>query len=153
MGQKISIGFLVGGIFFLGIFGGMIAEKLLNSEQKAEDILVFEKAEETVPILSLETIENGVLHGKVEGGQVRIIQNTKEVQVLLDGTFSFDVEGILPSLKILPHPKDAQFVASKRGKRYWALDTPQAFLLSKKNRIFFITREEAEKKGFKRGEK
>jgi hypothetical protein len=128
--------------FFVGI------EYLKTKNLEKPNLIKIEKS--YIPTLSLEKIENGILYIKHLDKEVRIkikndiyISNNNELQV--------PVKEILPFLKTLPAPKNMKFVASSRGKNYYALDNPKAFLISVKNRIFFKTKEAAEKSGKKGG--
>jgi hypothetical protein len=151
----LSLLFLGLSIFFLGIFIGIILENIREGEQKKFTFYPPLNAQQNIPVLHFETIENGILKGKVEHGQVRIIIPKSEIEIispennaLPHKNFSISLAEILPMLKKIPAPENAQFVASKRGKKFYALDDPRAFLVSAKNRIFFFSKEEAEEKGF-----
>lgn len=151
--QKISFGFILLGIFCTGIFIGMIAEKTMQSEVKSSEFIQKEFSEKKTPVLSLTTIENGMLLGEILQGNIRLMIQENEVNILPEGKFTIDILPIFPMAKILPHPDGAKFVASKRGKNFWALDTPNAFLISAKNRKFFTSSQDAIDQGFKSGQK
>ncbi len=46
-------------------------------------------------------------------------------------------------------PSDGQFVASKTGKKYYAVDSAQGKKIKEENKVFFATKEEAEATGYK----
>lgn len=160
--KKEIMAFLGASIFFIGIFTGIILEHLRQGEQKISYFtptniseLPQIPAQQKIPVISLFPIENGILLGKISGNEVRIdivSQSGKKslTQVFQTGPLALDIREIIPTLKEIPHPKNTKFTASKRGKKFYALDDPRAFLVSPKNRIFFATEEDAKEKGFRR---
>lgn len=100
----------------------------------------------TVPILSIEKIENGMMKGS-SNQEIRITLPSGNTEIMAGGSFSVSVVDILPMLKTLPAPSGAMFVASKSGKKYYPLDHPSAFLLSPKNRVFYFSETDAIKSG------
>lgn len=150
------------GVLLSGIFTGIIIENIRQSEQKEYNFSQKKISEISPPVLTLNTIENGILSGTVEGGQVRIFlqpksktqkKNIKIIQPTSPQNpeyFTLSVAEILPMLKKIPSPAGMQFVASKRGKKFYALDDPRAFLISTKNRIFFSSAKNAEISGYKK---
>ena len=146
--KKLIFTFFGVSILFLGIFVGIILENFRQSEQKIYNFSETEISEKTIPVLTFFQIENGELSGKITEGKARIQIENSEISILKDEKFTLDIRKILPMLREIPHPKDMKFVASKRGKKYYPVDSPRAFLVTLKNRVFFKTRDEAEEKGF-----
>jgi len=107
--------------------------------------------ESTVSTLHFSPVENGVMEVKNRGAQARIIIPESEITVLHNQVSYINMESLLPMMKTLPAPGWAQFVASKRGKKYWPLDSPEAFLLSIRNRVFYSSEEEARLAGKEKG--
>ena len=99
-------------------------------------------------ILRLDKIINGKLEGQVQGKSIRLQITNNVVEILANGDFSTDIISIMPALKTVPHPTWAKFVASKRGKYFYALDNIKAQGINYKNRIFFPDRKAAEKLGY-----
>lgn len=131
----------------IGFFTGIWIETTENA--KNENVHTQESLEITsrpVPVITLERIENGVLYISKNDAEIRIKMD-EELFVANNNILEIPITKILPMLKRLPAPEGMQWVASKRGKKYWPLDSPQAFLVSAKNRIFFKTPEEAEQAG------
>jgi hypothetical protein len=139
--------------FIAGFTGGIFYNRL-EEVQSAEPLeLTSDKEDDLIPLIIFEEIENGILKGRLKGKEARIIvgKNSKDSSIYpitTPGEFSFEVTPILPMLKMLPAPSGAQFVGSSRGSKYYPLDTPNAFLLSSKNRRFFSSRAEAEAAGY-----
>lgn len=130
---------------FLGILIGILISQINNYKNRS-DINIQNIEENKIPVLIFEKIENGILFGEIKNQESRII--IKNETNIINGKFNFSVEEILPNLKTLPAPQNTKFVASKRGKYFYPLDSPRAFLIAIKNRIFFKTKEEANKNGY-----
>ena len=136
--------------FALGLFAGVIFNRIEELENRGP-IEVVKANHERIPLIHFERIENGIMYGKTGEKELRFIVGENSIYSSFGGEFSFPVSEFLPMLKKIPSPEGALFVASKRGKRYWPLDAPEAFLLSEKNRIFFTSEEEAQNAEFKKG--
>jgi len=121
-------------------------EKLRTFSARAE-IEITENSPAEVCWLDFQKIENGVLRGKSGGEPVRIFLGEKNWEILNE-QFSVDLSEILPMLKKLPAPADSNFVASQRGKYFFPLDSPRAFLIAGKNRVFFPDKKSAIDAGF-----
>lgn len=140
------------GILLFGMsLGGLLAH--IEYDKNRSPIVFSPMPEKVVPVLKLEKIENGSLIGTSNVPEVRFQTEENNIFVFHDGSFRLDITNILPLSTKIPAPEGAQFVASSRGKKYWALDTPEAALLTPKNRIFFKSAEEAESKGYEAGKK
>ena len=114
-------------------------------------------------MLTFQQIENGEISGHLDANsseisghrEIRIIvenrkQKKSKTQILSSGAFTINITEILPMLKTIPHPEHTKFVASKRGKKFYPIDSPNAFLISVKNRIFFVTEQEARERGLRK---
>jgi hypothetical protein len=140
------------GILLFGMsLGGFLAH--IQYDKNRSPIVFSPMREQIVPVLTLEKIENGVLMGKSNVSEFRLQTNENNILVFHDESFRMDITDILPLSQKIPAPEGSQFVASSRGKKYWALDTPEAALLTPKNRIFFKSAEEAQSKGYEAGKK
>ncbi|MEI7510907.1 MAG: hypothetical protein WCJ84_01980 [Candidatus Peregrinibacteria bacterium] len=139
------------GVLCLGVFLGIMMEREFFFEEKTP-LSVESASVQHIPVIRLEKIENGILYGTAEGSELRLQLGTaKEISVLPSGKFSTNVSEILPNLKKIPAPAGMNFVASKTGKYFYALDHAKADTLAVKNRVFFTSEEEAMQKGYKRG--
>lgn len=145
-----SVG-LFGAIFFGGI--GFFSGYMMSINKQSLPILSENIQSSTVPVLSLEDIENGILAISTNTNNIRIsIPNGEIITPHSKDTIHVDIQSILPMLKTLPAPDGMKFVASKRGKTYWSLDAPQAFLISAKNRVFYPNAQQAQEDGKKKGQ-
>ncbi len=109
---------------------------------------------ETISLLHLDSIDNGILKGKLEGREARIVvRDAQEVYSIFPGEFEFSVTEILPNLTTIPAPSGKLFVASRMGKYFYPLDAPEAAQITVKNRVFFASEDEARSAGFVRKQK
>ncbi len=132
-----------------GILAGIMLEQR-HTHANRPPIEIGDFSDE-ISLIHLDTIENGVLKGRLEGEEARIIvQDAEEVYSIFPGAFEFSVTEILPNLKTIPAPAGKKFVASKNGKYFYPLDDPQAALITVKNRVFFETADIARSAGFVR---
>jgi hypothetical protein len=135
-----------------GVLAGITFERWRFFENR-EPVEIGDFSEE-ISLLTFDSIENGVLKGRLEGEEARIVIAGKdEVTSVFPGEFAFSITEILPLLQKIPAPDEAAFVASKNGKYFYPLDAPEAALLTVKNRIFFTDEEQAQNAGFVRNKK
>lgn len=101
-----------------------------------------------IPTVIITGIENGELLGTIRG-EMRLFLGDK--QIVPDGSGSFRVPaGILKTdVHTIAAPEGMQFVASKKGKRFYPVQAKQAQALAPKNRIYFRTQEEAQAAGYR----
>jgi len=66
------------------------------------------------------------------------------------GSFSGVMEGSLPLVVEVPVPPGMHFVASRTGKKYYAVDSAMGNRLLPKNRVYFPDRATAEAAGYRR---
>ncbi len=135
-----------------GMLGGIVFERWQAFASRAP--IEVGDFSETISLLHLDSIENGILKGKLEGREARIVvRDAQEVYSIFPGEFEFSLTEILPNLKNIPAPSGSAFVVSKQGKYYYPLDAPEAALITVKNRAFFRSAEAAEQAGFVRKQK
>ncbi len=120
--------------------------------QQFPEIQIVEDTNEGVATIQFAGIEKGELRGQVTGRKARIVYGKDQFLILEPGnTFGIPVpqSSFKTSASSVNTPADALFVASKRGKYYYSVSDPKAQELAPKNQIYFKSKEEAEKKGYK----
>lgn len=93
--------------------------------------------------LSKENASSGGLNIRYED-QANLLANTARVGDIKPINEAIDQINISKS----PSPKTGNFFASKRGKKYYSISCSAGKTIKVDNRIYFDTREEAEKVGF-----
>ncbi|MDA0376657.1 MAG: hypothetical protein O3A80_05130 [bacterium] len=98
-----------------------------------------------IPTINIEGIRNGLLHGEVIGS-ARIVFGKKILTQ--SGVFVLDAAHILTNEVSVIVPNGMQFVASKRGKKYYPVFSRAGENLAPKNRVYFATEHEAQQSGY-----
>ncbi len=106
-----------------------------------------------LPIIPVVSIE-GIIDGKVEGtilGEARLFIGKN--QALPNGSGAFRAPADLFKVHVVhvKAPAGAQFVASKKGKKYYGINSASAQSLSPENRVYFISATQAEDAGYSAG--
>lgn len=98
--------------------------------------------------VTLDGFRDGALRGRAAG--VRIFAQGEAVDVAPDGSFAI----VHPSFRIeevsIPVPEGMAFVASKKGKKYYAVDSAAGERIAPQNRLYFRTEVAAKAAGFVR---
>jgi hypothetical protein len=136
-------------VLITGVLTGITLEKW-HAHASRPPLMVGDFSEE-ISLLHLDAIENGMLKGRLEGMEARIVvRDAEEVYSIFPGEFEFSVVEILPNLVSIPAPDGMEFVASRIGKYVYPLDDPQAAQITVKNRVFFPSLDAARTAGFVR---
>ena len=98
-----------------------------------------------VPVVEIEGIRNGLLHGRILGKARLKVADTVLVQ---SGAFVTDAAALLRNEVWVTVPTNAQFVASKRGKKYYPIHSSGGSRITPVNRIYFATEQEAKAAGY-----
>lgn len=103
-----------------------------------------------VPVVTIDGVRNGKLTGTMSG-TVRLFLGDAFVIPSTDGTYSLDPDVLFLNRVSVFVPEGMRFVASKRGARYYPVESSQGSAILPANRVYFRTGEEAEEAGY-RGE-
>lgn len=105
--------------------------------------------DDTVPTVTIDGFRNGAVVGTVFGGARLIIGNASAIP---DGSGAFALRTSVFTSQggVQAPPVGTQFVASKRGKKYYPVGSAGADNLSPANKIYFASREQAEAAGYTR---
>jgi hypothetical protein len=101
-----------------------------------------------VPVVTIDGIMNGALEGSLTGN-VRLFIGKEQV-LGNGGTFSIASPALLKNIISVQIPDGMQFVASRKGTKYYPVSSAQGGGLSPKNRLYFRTAEEAERAGYRK---
>ena len=107
----------------------------------------YHTTEKLIPTVRIDGIRNSKVHGAQHGAGRLFIGGT---QILSDGEFAVDAPALLKNTVSITIPKGMQYVASRRGTKYYPVTSSQGEQLSPKNRIYFPTAAEAEQAGYKK---
>ncbi len=99
------------------------------------------------PIVNIDGIRNGYVEGTINGG-ARLFFDGKQILTDEEGIFHTESNPLLTNIITVEIPKGMRYVASKKGKKYYSVTESQANRLSPKNRIYFLTADDAEEAGY-----
>lgn len=135
-------------IFSLGYLSGRMANAAIFNKKNP---LLLEKREQAgeIPVVVLNGIEKSNLVGSIDG-EVRLFVNKKMVPPNETGDFTVPAGALLYDFITVEVPGGMDFVASKKGTKYYPVNSAQGQQLAPENRVYFKTAEEAEKYGYKR---
>lgn len=102
-----------------------------------------------VPVVQIQGIRNGMLVGTMSGS-VRLSARGRIISPQPDGTFRIADRAVLTNEIQIIIPDGMQFVASKRGKKYYPVESASAANLSPANRVYFPDAVTAERAGFRK---
>ncbi|OGJ54153.1 hypothetical protein A3D11_03965 [Candidatus Peribacteria bacterium RIFCSPHIGHO2_02_FULL_49_16] len=104
---------------------------------------------ESIPVVEIRGVEEGKLVGEIKGN-VRVFLGSKQIFTDADGSFAVPAETLLINDIWVSIPDGAKFVASKRGTKYYSIDSSGGQRIVPENRVYFGSKEEAEKQGYVR---
>ena len=108
---------------------------------------LFRDVHHRAPIVHVQEINDGSIVGVIGTG-ARLVIGNNVVIPRPDRTFAISADPFLVNIIDIPIPRDALFVASKRGKKYYKVDSSPGKRLVPKNRLYFRTGAEAEAMGY-----
>lgn len=131
-------------IFCFALSSGFLSGRLLSENQSP--ITFAPDTRRLVPVVRIKGVRNGLLHGEITGNARVHIGN----QTLSEpGVFALDAGPILYNQVVVQVPPGAQFVASRRGSKYYAVDSSGGSRIAPQNRVYFATEKEAKAAGYK----
>jgi hypothetical protein len=110
--------------------------------------IVEDSASADVPVVRIDGIFNGSLLGTAAGG-VRIVAGDTPVMPNASGSFSISDPSVLSNIITVTVPEGMNFVASKRGKKYYPVNSAGGQGIVPENRVYFKTAEDAQRAGYK----
>ncbi|MFH1444064.1 MAG: hypothetical protein ABIG34_01590 [Candidatus Peregrinibacteria bacterium] len=139
------------GAILLALVCGYLLGRLITERHAlpASPMVMRDLSRPLIPTVHLDGVYNGSLKGSMLG-EARLFLGT--TQILPDGSGAFLVPaGTLLTNQIeITIPAGMRYVASRRGQKYYPVDSASASALSPTNRIYFRTAEEAEGAGYRR---
>ncbi|MDB4977945.1 MAG: hypothetical protein JWM56_131 [Candidatus Peribacteria bacterium] len=100
-----------------------------------------------VAVVRLDGVRDGALRGQTTG-TVRLFMQDKEIPADASGAFAMSSPQFLRNEITVPVPDGMQFVASRKGKKYYPVTSSAGENISPANRLYFRTAADAEKAGF-----
>lgn len=98
-----------------------------------------------IPVVTLEGVQNGLLHGTITGNARLHMAKSVVVQ---SGAFAIDASAVLRNEVLVTVPIWATYVASKRGKKYYSVLSAAGERIVPANRVYFSSEAEAQNAGY-----
>ncbi len=141
-------------VLVIGFLAGRLSVKL-DALSRDEPVQEVGQISETVPTIHFTSFQQGLLYGSHNEQEVRILVGGKMVENKPDGSFFIDTG----SIKEVPLASNENgnnsvmylFVASKNGKVFHPIGSSAANSIKAENKLYFESREEAEKAGLSAG--
>lgn len=145
LGACVSYGLSIVLALFAGGVIGMIVER--SRETASIPVTITQEDITDVPVVTLEGIRDNKVVGEMSG-DVRLIIGDRVVVPNGSGSFAVEEDDFLVNRITVDIPEGMRFAASKRGKKYYPIDSASAQSLAPQNRVYFRTAEEAEAAGY-----
>ena len=124
---------------------GAVAAFALRTE--LDPPVVLRGSGSAVAAVSIERFRDGALRGHA-AGPVRLFLGGKAVDVAPDGAFAADVPALRVEEVGVAVPEGMAFVASRKGKKYYKVDSSSGERIAPQNRVYFRDEASAEAAGF-----
>jgi len=141
---------LIGALLLAGILGYLIGRTVaVRAAFQASPVQVREQARPLEPTVVLEGVRDGKVIGSVKG-EVRLWIGEEQVFPDEEGQFAAEPGPLLVNDISVLIPEGMQFVASKRGKKYYPVRSGEAQRIVPENRVYFESALQAEGAGYVR---
>lgn len=136
----------LGLVVLVGLSGYMAGRIVSQQQLAAPPFLLEPDLRPHVPVVQVEGREEGMITGHIHGN-VRVFWG--DDMVLPDRSGAFRIaDDVLREEVIVQVPDGMQFVASRKGKKYYTVASLMGERIKPENRIYFSTVGDAEASGF-----
>lgn len=139
------------GCVLLALVCGYLLGRLVTERRSlvASPMVMRDLSRPLVATVRLDGVFNGSLKGAMRG-EVRFFLGSEQVLPDASGAFLVPAGSLLTNKIEITVPEGMRFVASRRGKKYYPVDSASASNLAPANRIYFRTAAEAEGAGYRK---
>jgi hypothetical protein len=134
-------------VLILGYYLGTTVLRIEEVNAPEEITVTAERERRRAPIVHVKEINDSKIIGVVGTG-ARLVMGEEVIIPKPDRSFEIPAKDFLVRVIDVPIPRDALFVASKRGKKYYDVNSSKGQKLVPENRLYFRSREEAEALGY-----
>lgn len=132
----------------LGYFLAVTVVKVETTSAPPPVNSVFRDLNHRAPIVHIQEINRGNIIGTVGTG-ARLVIGEEAIVPSIDRTFEIAASPFLVNIVNVQIPRDAKFVASKKGRKYYSVES-NAWRSLRSELLFFRSSLEAEKLGYER---
>jgi len=115
--------------------------------QHMAQVTVEEDSAARTGVVQIEGVRDGDITGTIDG-DVRVFLGDEIITPESNGVFTVPATALLTNEIGVIIPSGTQYVASKKGTKYYPVFSPQGERIVPENRVYFRTAEEAEAAGF-----
>ena len=133
-------------LLLTGYMLGIFVLKIEAAHSPAPIQVLESDVNEPVPVVRLNEINNGAMVGSIDAG-ARLVIADQIVTPNDEGRFRIPAGSFLVNVINVQVPERTKFVASKRGKKYYAIED-NGWRKLKSELVFFQSREEAINAGY-----
>ncbi len=131
--------------------GAVMEQVWIRSTVDSSTLLTLvQDARPRVCTVEVDGMRDGSIAGRITGSG-RVFIGTTQAIPNASGSFLVAAGDFLTNRITITIPPGMKFVASKRGTKYYALQSSQAKSIAPANRVYFATPAEAEAAGFRLG--
>jgi len=143
--DRVQTGVLVSIVVIVAVLSGIVAGQHLARSGTETHLVPDTRASSGVVIL--DGVFNGDLTGRLEGN-IRLVLGETPVEAGSGGAFKVPAGNFLMNRVQVVVPDGMKFVASKKGKYYYPVESSQARSLVPGNRVYFQDETSAQKAGY-----
>jgi len=139
------------GAILLALICGYLLGRLIT-ERRALPVTAMTMRDLSRPLIPTVHLD-GVFNGQLKGtmlGDARLFLGSGQVMPDQSGAFLIPAGSLLTNKIEITVPAGMRFVASKRGQKYYPVESASASALAPANRVYFRTAEEAEGAGYRK---
>jgi len=139
------------GVILLALVCGYLLGRLITERKTLVSVpmQMRDLSRPLIPTVHLDGVYNGSLKGSMIG-DARLFFGSQQVVPDQSGAFLVPAGSLLTNTIEITVPAGMRYVASRRGKKYYPVDSASASNLAPANRVYFSTAEEAERAGYRR---
>ena len=137
-------------IIFAIVLGFLLGRMIRITSQPIPPTVIRADLRPRIPVVRIDDIRDGQLAG-ISRGEVRLFLGETLIIPSASGSFLVPAGNLLRDVATVRAPPGMRFVASRKGRKYYPVTSPNAARLAAGNRVYFTTAKEAEGKGFARG--
>lgn len=138
---------LAGLMLLMLLLGYLIGRTVSGHVAHVPETVLREDGRAAVPVVILEGVRDGNVVGKMQG-DVRLWIGASQVVPNAEGGFAVDPGPLLVNDISVLVPEGMEFVASRRGKKYYGVRSAEGQAIVPENRMYFRSAEEAQTAGF-----
>lgn len=131
-------------VFMLALSAGYLHGRTLSHREVGVNIL--DSPLLTVPTVTVHGIRNSKVLGSISGDVRVFLGNT---QLSHTGSFAVAASELLVNVVDVSIPQGMHYVASRKGQKYYPVQSASANRLKPENRIYFRTELEAQNAGYR----